>query len=86
MQTMERLEDVLRKTLALQESIRARMSTLAIREILKSLAIGAQLAEWLDQADEIHQEACRELHQTVLEMKRKKVALDHKAGDHEQGQ
>lgn len=32
MQTVERLEDVLRKTLALQESIRAGMDTLATRE------------------------------------------------------
>ena len=38
-QTVERLEDVLRKTLALQESIRAGMDTLATWESLKPLAI-----------------------------------------------
>ena len=68
-QTVERLEDVLQKTLALQESIRVGMDTLATRESLEPLATGAQLIGWLEQADEIHRETCRELHQMVSEMR-----------------
>ena len=69
MQTVERLEDVLRKTLALQESIRAGMDTLATKESLEPLATGAQLVDWLEQTDGIHRETCRELRRTVSEMK-----------------
>ena len=68
-QTVERLEDVLRKTLALQESIRAGMDTLATRESLEPLATGAQLMDWLEQTDKIHRGTCRELHWTLSEMK-----------------
>ena len=68
-QTVERLEDVLRKTLALQETIRADMETLATRESLEPLATGAQLVDWLEQTDGIHRETCRELRRTVSEMK-----------------
>ena len=68
-QTVERLEDVLRKTLALQESIRAGMDTLATRDSLEPLATGAQLMDWLEQTDKIHRGTCRELHWTLSEMK-----------------
>ena len=68
-QTVERLEDVLRKTLALQESIRAGMDTLATRESLEPPATGAQLMDWLEQTDKIHRGTCRELHWTLSEMK-----------------
>ena len=68
-QTVERLEDVLRKTLALQESIRAVMDTLATKESLEPLATGAQLMDWLEQTDQIHRGTCRELHWTLSEMK-----------------
>ena len=68
-QTVERLEDVLRKTLALQETIRADMETLATRESLEPLATGAQLMDWLEQTDKIHRGTCRELHWTLSEMK-----------------
>lgn len=68
-QTVERLEDVLRKTMALQERIRAGMDTLATRESLEPLATGAQLVDWLEQVDKIHRETCRELRRTVSEMK-----------------
>ena len=68
-QTVERLEEVLRKTMALQERIRAGMDTLATRESLEPLATGAQLVDWLEQADKIHRETCRELHWTLSEMK-----------------
>ena len=69
MQTVEHLEDVLRKTLALQETIRADMETLATRESLEPLATGAQLMDWLEQTDKIHRGTCRELHWTLSEMK-----------------
>ena len=68
-QTVERLEEVLRKTMALQERIRAGMDTLATRESLEPLATGAQLVDWLEQVDEIHRETCRELRQMVSGMK-----------------
>ena len=68
-QTVERLEEVLRKTKALQERIRAGMDTLATRESLEPLATGAQLVDWLEQVDKIHRETCRELRRTVSEMK-----------------
>ncbi len=68
-QTVERLEEVLRKTLALQERIRARLDTLATKESLEPLATGAQLVDWLEQTDGIHRETCRELRRTVSEMK-----------------
>ena len=68
-QTVERLEEVLRKTMALQEHIRAGMDTLATRESLEPLATGAQLVDWLEQTDKIHRGTCRELHWTLSEMK-----------------
>lgn len=68
-QTVERLEEVLRKTLALQERIRAGLDTLATKESLEPLATGAQLMDWLEQTDKIHRGTCRELHWTLSEMK-----------------
>ena len=68
-QTVERLEEVLRKTLALQERIRAGLDTLATKENLEPLATGAQLMDWLEQTDKIHRGTCRELHWTLSEMK-----------------
>ena len=68
-QTVERLEEVLRKTLALQERIRAGLDTLATKESLEPLATGAQLVDWLEQTDKIHRGTCRELHWTLSEMK-----------------
>ena len=69
LQTVERLEQVLRSTLALQETIRAGMDTLATRESLEPLATEEQLSDWLAKADEIHREICQDLRQTVSEMK-----------------
>ena len=67
--TVERLEEVLRRTLALQETIQADMATLATKENLKELATGQQLADWLNQTNSIHQRICRDLEQTVQAMK-----------------
>ena len=69
MQTVERLEDVLRKTLALQESIRAGMDTLATRESLKSLATSHQLTGWLSETNRLHQRFRLTLEETVTKMK-----------------
>ena len=68
-QTVERLEDVLRKTLALQERIRAGMDTLATRESLKSLATSQQLTGWLSETNRLHQRFRLSLQETVSEMK-----------------
>lgn len=67
--TVERLEEVLRRTLALQETIRADTEKLATRENLKELASGQQLVDWLNQTNRIHQGICRDLEQTVQAMK-----------------
>ena len=67
--TVERLEEVLRRTLALQETIQADMATLATKENLKELATGQQLADWLNQTNSIHQRICRDLDQTVQAIK-----------------
>ena len=67
--TVERLEEVLRRTLALQETIQADMATLATKENLKELATGQQLADWLNQTNSIHQRICRDLEQTVQAIK-----------------
>ena len=69
LQTVERLEQVLRSTLALQETIRAGMDTLATKKSLEPPATGAQLMDWLEQTDKIHRGTCRELHWTLSEMK-----------------
>lgn len=58
-----------RSTLALQETIRAGMDTLATKKSLEPLATEEQLTDWLARADKIHQEICQDLRQTVSEMK-----------------
>ena len=68
-QTVERLEDVLRKTLALQETIRADMEPLATKESLKSLATSHQLTGWLSETNRLHQRFRLSLQETVSEMK-----------------
>lgn len=68
-QTVERLEDVLRKTLALQETIRADMETLATKESLKSLATSQQLTGWLSETNRLHQRFRLTLQETVTKMK-----------------
>ena len=60
MTTVERLEEVLRRTLTLQETIRADTERLATKENLKELATGQQLVDWLNQANKIGRASCRE--------------------------
>ena len=68
-QTVERLEDVLRKTLALQETIRADMEPLATKESLKSLATSQQLTGWLRETNRLHQKFRLTLEETVTKVK-----------------
>ena len=60
-QTVERLEQVLRSTLALQESIRRDMDSLATKKSLEPLATADLLARWLSQTAELHQGMCQDL-------------------------
>ena len=54
-QTVERLEQVLRSTLALQENIRSEMDSLATKKSLEPLATADLLARWLNQTKDLHQ-------------------------------
>ena len=60
-QTVERLEQVLRSTLALQESIRRDMDSLATKKSLEPLATADLLARWLNQTKDLHQGMCQNL-------------------------
>ena len=55
LQTVERLEQVLRSTLALQENIRSEMDSLATKKSLEPLATADLLARWLNQTADLHQ-------------------------------
>lgn len=68
-QTVERLEDVLRKTLALQETIRADMELLATKESLKSLATSQQLTGWLSETNRLYQRFRLTLQEAFTKMK-----------------
>ena len=61
LQTVERLEQVLRSTLALQESIRRDMDSLATKKSLEPLATADLLARWLNQTADLHQGMCQDL-------------------------
>ena len=60
-QTVERLEQVLRSTLALQENIRSEMDSLATKKSLEPLATADLLARWLNQTKDLHQGMCQNL-------------------------
>ena len=61
LQTVERLEQVLRSTLALQENIRRDMDSLATKKSLEPLATADLLARWLSQTADLHQGMCQNL-------------------------
>ena len=61
LQNVERLEQVLRSTLALQESIRRDMDSLATKKSLEPLATADLLARWLNQTKDLHQGMCQNL-------------------------
>ena len=60
-QTVERFEQVLRSTLALQENIRREMDSLATKKSLEPLATADLLARWLNQTADLHQGMCQNL-------------------------
>lgn len=69
MQTVERLENVLRNTLALQESIRSSMTELATKENLQPLATAEELLNWVNKVQELNQEMYQSMGQVLAEMR-----------------
>lgn len=69
MQTVERLENVLRNTLALQESIRSSMTELATKENLQTLATVEELLNWVNKVQELNQEMYQSMGQVLAEMR-----------------
>ena len=61
LQMVERLEQVLRSTLALQENIQRDMDSLATKKSLEPLATSDLLARWLNQTADLHQGMCQDL-------------------------
>lgn len=68
MQTVERLENVLRNTLALQENIRSSMASLATKESLQDMATAEELLDWMNKAQELNQEMYQSMRQILAEM------------------
>lgn len=68
-QTVERLEAVLRHTLALQEDIGASMTELATKESLKPLATAEQHRRWLEQTQALNQKTHRAMGEILSEMR-----------------
>lgn len=79
-ETVERLEDVLRRTLALQEDIRATTNTLATKENLTPLATKTELTDWLDTAQQRNRETHKGMGEVLSEMKQE-CQLDGKRRD-----
>ena len=69
MQTVERLESVLRSTLALQENIHSSMAELATKESLQSLATAEELLNWVNKVQELNQEMYQSMRQVLREMR-----------------
>lgn len=69
MQTVERLENVLRNTLVLQENIRSSMTALATKESLKDLATAEELLDWLGKTQALNQEMSQSMLQILGEMR-----------------
>ncbi len=69
MQTVGRLEEVLRRTLALQENIRTSMEELATKESLDSLATSEELLDWVNQVQELNQQTYRSMQQVLADVK-----------------
>lgn len=68
MQTMERLENVLRNTLVLQENIRSSMVSLATKESLQDMATAEELMGWIDKTQELNQKMYQSMRQVLTEM------------------
>lgn len=69
MQTVERLEEVLRRTLALQEQIRTSMEDLATKESLEPMATSEELLDWVNQIQELNQETYQSMEAVLNGMK-----------------
>ena len=69
MQTVERLESVMRSTLALQENIRSSMAELATKESLQPLATAEELLNWVNKVQELNQEMYQSMRQVLAEMR-----------------
>lgn len=67
--TVERLENVLRNTLALQERIRAAMADLATKESLTPLATTEELLNWINQVHALNQQTYRSIQEILTEMR-----------------
>ena len=74
MQTVERLENVLRNTLVLQENIRSSMTALATKE---SLEANGDVADSTTR----HHRGDRK---ALAKEREKKIAMGHKPNDHEE--
>ena len=68
-QTVERLEEVLQQTLALQKTIQASMAALATKESLEPLATAEQLHQWLEQTQALNQKTHRAMGEILSEMR-----------------
>ncbi len=68
-QTVERLEEVLRRTLALQENIRTSMEALATKESLEPMATSEELLDWVNQIQELNQETYQSMEAVLNGMK-----------------
>lgn len=68
MQTVERLENVLRNTLVLQENIRSSMASLATKESLQDMATAEELMGWIDKTQELNQKTYQSMRQVLTEM------------------
>ena len=68
-QTVERLEEDLRQTLALQKTIQTSMAALATKESLEPLATAEQLHQWLEQIQALNQKTHRAMGEILSEMR-----------------
>lgn len=66
---VERLEEVLQQTLALQKTIQASMAALATKESLEPLATAEQLHQWLEQTQALNQKTHRAMGEILSEMR-----------------
>ena len=80
MQTVERLEEVLRRTLALQDNIRTAMDSLATKESLEAFATAELLAEWLNKTEDLNQQKVQST-ETILSEMRSGIRQDGKKRD-----
>lgn len=78
MQMVERLERVLRDTLALQENIRAGMEALVTKEDMATMATSEELLSWLNRVQELNQETYASMGQVLRAMKEEEKQAGNK--------